>query len=327
MLTKFNRMAKKESSGFSLQNVIQKYSAEKELDLKPTGIRVIDKIMGGGICPGSMYGFWGEPGAGKSTIALQIMKSFLRRGEKCLMIDVETAMNTNQQEAYGLRQFVEEGLLIHTTASTYVEAHEITMACAKDKEADIKFVLVDSETMLQPKCAEDIKIDDNQPGQKARQASAWLTATKQNFFAAGITSMIIFHARANISMTANPYAPAYKQAGGYAAKHIPDLIIQVQAGQKFGDKTTPDGQIVHITTDKNKFAAPFQKYDAKLFFGVGIKKSVDLIDEAIALGIIQQRGSFFVFGDQTVRGTEALYSMSTENLRELKKLVDETVSQ
>lgn len=313
----------REKQGFSLANVVSKYSAEKEYDLKPTGIRVIDVLLGGGICPGAMYAIWGERGSGKSTIALQVMKSFLRRGERCLMIDVETAMNENQQRAFGLRKYVEDGLLIHVTASTYVEAHEITMACYKDEDMDIKFVLVDSETMLAAKCADDVKIDDNQPGQKARQSSTWLTATKQNFFAKGITSMVVFHARANISMTANPYAPATKQAGGYAAQHIPDCIIQVQAGQKFGDKTTPDGQVVHITTDKNKFAPPFHKYDAKLFFGIGIKKSVELIDEAIAKGVIQQSGSFFKFGDKTIRGTDALYNMASDDLKYIRDLLSQ----
>lgn len=318
-------MAKKEST-VSLAEIVQRYSAEKEWELIPTGIPTLDKTLGGGTCPGAMYGIWGEQGSGKTTIAVQIMKGYLKRGERCLMIDTETAMNTQQQESYGIRKYVEDGLLIHVTAATYVEAHEITKAVYKDTELNVKFVLIDSETMLQPKCGDDLKIDDNQPGQKARQAYNWLTATKQNFFEKGITSMIIFHARANISMTMNPYAPASKQAGGYAAKHIPDCIIQVQAGQKFGEKATPDGQVIHITTDKNKFAAPFQKYDAKLFFGVGIKKSVDLIDTAISLGLIKQSGSFFTFDGETVRGTDALYNMSTEQLRKVKSLVDSTIS-
>lgn len=311
-------MAKK-SSGASLSDLINQYSAEKEDKFIPTGLQTIDDMIGGGICPGGMYGMWGPQGSGKSTVAAQILKSFCKRGDRCVWIDVEKALNKNQQEAFGLRQYVEDGTLIHVTASTYVEVDDLTMAIANDAEMNIKLVVVDSESMLMAKIADDQRVDDNQPGQKARQCSVWLTKVKDAFFRKGISIIVLFHARANISMTANPYAPASKQAGGYAALHIPDCILQVQPGQKFGDKESPIGQVVHLTTDKNKFASPFKKVDFKLFFGVGIKKSVELIDKALELGIITQSGSFFKLPNgETVRGTETLYSLSADTLREVK---------
>lgn len=311
-------MAKK-SSGASLSDLINQYSAEKEDEFIPTGIQTIDDMIGGGICPGGMYGMWGPQGSGKSTVAAQILKSFCKRGDRCMWIDVEKALNKNQQEAFGLRQYVEDGTLIHVTASTYVEADDLTMAVANDSDMNIKLVVVDSESMLMAKIADDQRVDDNQPGQKARQCSVWLTKVKNAFFKKGIAIIVLFHARANISMTANPYAPASKQAGGYAALHIPDCILQVQPGQRFGDKENPTGQVVHLTTDKNKFAPPFKKVDFKLFFGVGIKKSVELVDKALELGIITQSGSYFKLPNgETVRGTETLYSLPADTLREIK---------
>lgn len=312
-------MAKK-TSGVSLSDLVNQYSAEKEDTFIPTGISTIDDMIGGGICPGGMYGMWGPQGSGKSTVAAQIIKSYCKRGDRCMWIDVEKALNKNQQEAFGLRSYVEDGTLIHVAASTYVEADELTMAVANDNEMNVKMVVVDSESMLMAKIADDQRVDDNQPGQKARQCSVWLTKVKDAFFRKGISIIVLFHARANISMTANPYAPASKQAGGYAALHIPDCILQVQPGQKFGDKECPTGQIVHLTTDKNKFAPPFKKVDFKLFFGVGIKKSVELIDKALECGVITQSGSFFKLPNgETIRGTDNLYSLPSETLKEIKK--------
>lgn len=316
-------MAKKETSK-SLSSLIEMYSAEKQESFVSTGILPIDKLWGGGICPGGLYAIWGPQGSGKSTIALQIVKSFCKRGEKCLWLDVEKALNVNQQEAFGVRQFVEDGTLLHLKADTYVQADEITTAVANDKELNIKLVVVDSETMLNAKLADDQRVDDNQPGVKARQASTWLTKVKGQFFDAGITMIVLFHARANISMTANPYAPATKQAGGYAALHCPDCILQVQPGQKFGDKDMPDGQVIHLQCDKNKFAKPFVKKDVKLFYGKGILKKVCIIDSAIEQGLIVQSGSFFKLpnGD-TIRGTQALYDVSPDVLKDLQsKLTD-----
>ena len=36
------------------------------------GIRTVERVLGGGIVPGSMILLGGEPGIGKSTLALQI---------------------------------------------------------------------------------------------------------------------------------------------------------------------------------------------------------------------------------------------------------------
>lgn len=308
-------MAKKATTGATLSSLLQTYSAEKTDVMIPTGIVPIDELWGGGTCAGSMYGLWGPQGSGKSTAAIQIMKSFLSRGERCAWIDVEKALNANQQRAFGIRDYVENGLLLHLQASTYAEADEITTAIANDEEMDVKLVIVDSETMLMPKIGDDAKVDDMQPGQKARQCGTWLTKVKGQFFNKGITMIVLFHARANISMTANPYAPKDKQAGGFAALHIPDCILQMQPGQKFGEKGEPDGQVIHMQCDKNKFAAPFKKIDAKLYFGKGINSKSYLIDWAIANGVITQSGAFYTFEGVTCRGQEALYQMSESDLQ------------
>lgn len=310
-------MSKKES--LSLSDLLQQYSAEKQEELIPTGIIPIDDLWGGGISPNGLYGIWGPQGSGKSTIALQIVKSFCKRGDKCLWLDVEKALNINQQESFSVRQYVEDGTLLHLQASTYAQADEITTAISKDKELNIKLVVVDSETMLLAKLADDQRVDDAQPGTKARQCSLWLTKVKDQFYNAGIAMIVLFHARANISMTSNPYAPATKQAGGYAALHIPDCILQVQPGQKFGDKERPDGQILHLSCDKNKFAKPFVKMDTKLFFGRGILKKVCIIDKALEQGVISQNGSFFKLpSGETIRGTQALYDLSSDVMKDIQ---------
>lgn len=311
-------MAKKENT---LASILDKYSAEKEETLVPTGIYPIDSLLGGGLCPGGMYCAWGEPGSFKSTIALQIAKSYCKRGDKVLMIDVEKAFNINQQETFKVRQYVEDGTFIHVTADTYSQADEICMAVASDKELNIKLVIVDSETQLLPKIGEDADVASNQPGTKAKQGSVWMNKTKSAFYHAGITSIILCHARANLNMQ-SMYGPTTKMAGGYATKHIPDAIIQFLPGQKFGDKLNPDGVVVHMSTDKNKFAPPFKRVDIKCYYGVGVKKSVCIIDAALEKGIIQQNGAYFKLPNgESIRGTEALYSISSDQLRELQNLI------
>lgn len=316
-------MARGSSKQVSLADLISQYSAEKDDVMIPTGVLTLDYLFGGGLNPGSLYSFWGVQGSGKTSVALQISRSYCKRGDKVLWIDVEKALNKNQQEAFGVRKYVEDGTFIHVTANTYVDADKLTTAVADDKGANIKLVVVDSETMLLTKVADDQAVDDNQPGQKARQASVWLNKMKVQFYEAGITGIVLSHARANISMTANPYAPKEKQAGGYGVLHTADCILKIQPGQKFGDKKEPEGQIIHLMCEKNKFAKPFQTKDVKLYFGYGIKKRVEVIDAAIAQGIISQSGSFFKLpsGD-TIRGTEVLYQLPSDQLKDIQSQLD-----
>jgi len=53
-----------------------------ERNRQKTGIQELDRILGGGIVPGSLILLGGEPGVGKSTLALQLA---LALGEKCVL--------------------------------------------------------------------------------------------------------------------------------------------------------------------------------------------------------------------------------------------------
>lgn len=308
---------------FSLDSIVAQYNAEKVDEFISTGVAALDELFGGGISPGACYAFWGVSGCGKSTLTFQIIKNFCTQGYRVAFIDVERAFNKNQQEAFGLRRFVEDGTLLHLMADNYVQADEITTAIAKD--GSIKLVVIDSETQLLPKVLEDVNVADMQPGQKARQAGNWLPKMKSLFYDKGIASIIINHARANISMSPNPYAPAEKQAGGYAMRHVPDVILKVGTGSKIKDESTDEvlGTVVHLMCEKNKFARPLRTIDRKLYFGIGISARIEAIDTALEQGIIVQNGAFFTFGDEKIRGIANVYNMSDEQFGKLQTLMKE----
>ena len=65
-----------------------------------TGIEGLDNILRGGISRGSLFLLEGEPGAGKTTLALQFLMDGSRRGEKGLYITLsETAAELRQGAA------------------------------------------------------------------------------------------------------------------------------------------------------------------------------------------------------------------------------------
>lgn len=58
-------------------------------DRKATQILEIDRVLGGGIVKGSVILLGGDPGIGKSTLALQISKQYAQMGEKVLYVSGE----------------------------------------------------------------------------------------------------------------------------------------------------------------------------------------------------------------------------------------------
>src|SRR5262245_18671146 len=50
---------------------------------RPTGLAELDRVLGGGLVPGSVTLVGGEPGIGKSTLLLQALCDLSSRGERC----------------------------------------------------------------------------------------------------------------------------------------------------------------------------------------------------------------------------------------------------
>jgi len=61
------------------------------LERVSTGIREVDRLLGGGLIPGSVILFGGEPGIGKSTLLLQLAAALAGSGRKVLYVSGEEA--------------------------------------------------------------------------------------------------------------------------------------------------------------------------------------------------------------------------------------------
>lgn len=313
-------MAKSSKKDGSLESILEQYSSKKTYDFIPTGSLNLDALLGGGVALGSCYAIWGPSGSGKSTVAFQILKQFCKNSMQCAFIDVERAFTIQQQKAFGLQEYVESGMLTVLEVDSYQECYDVCKALAfSDK---YKLVVIDSETELGISTPDDVDVTSMQPGQKSRQSASVLSAAKKMFAEHDVANIWICHARANIDMSAGPYAPKEKQAGGYGIRHTPDAIIKVSAGQKLKETDEIIGQILHIVADKNKFVRPFVNRDVKLFFGKGILKKVELVDLALEFGIITQNGAYFLLPDGTsIRGRDTLYDLSTEQCQSIKSSV------
>ena len=57
---------------------------------RPTGVDEFDRVLGGGLVPGSVVLLAGEPGVGKSTLLLEVARRYARReGRPALIVTGE----------------------------------------------------------------------------------------------------------------------------------------------------------------------------------------------------------------------------------------------
>ena len=89
----------------------------------PTGIDELDRVLGGGLVPGSVTLIGGEPGVGKSTLVLQMLAARARSGSTVLYVTGEESVEQVRLRAERLGALHERLLLVAETALPNVLAH------------------------------------------------------------------------------------------------------------------------------------------------------------------------------------------------------------
>ena len=106
-----------------------------------TGITELDRVLGGGIVPGSLVLVGGDPGIGKSTLLLQMCRNLAAKGKKILYVSGEESLYQIRMRADRMGEFSDELLLLCET-----DLETIREAIARTQPA---LVVIDSiQTMM-----------------------------------------------------------------------------------------------------------------------------------------------------------------------------------
>lgn len=104
------------SKALSLDNI----SPISELRIK-TGIKELDRVLGGGIVQGSLTLIGGDPGIGKSTLLLQICQSIGNNNKKILYVSGEESVHQIKLRANRLKISTQNLLLLSETNFNIIE--------------------------------------------------------------------------------------------------------------------------------------------------------------------------------------------------------------
>jgi DNA repair protein RadA/Sms len=88
-----------------------------------TGIDELDRVLGGGLTPGSATLLGGEPGIGKSTLLLQALGRLAAGGHRCLLVGAEESPEQVRNRAERLGALRDELWLVAESSLPHVVAH------------------------------------------------------------------------------------------------------------------------------------------------------------------------------------------------------------
>jgi len=246
-----------------------------------------------------------------TTLALNVVAQAQKQGGKAAFIDAEHAMDPT----YAAKLGVDINELLISQPDSGEEALNILDSLVRS--GLISVVVVDSVAALTPRAELEGEMGEQHVGRQARmmgQALRKLTAIANNS-----NTLIIFinQIRMKIGiMFGNPETTPGGRALPFAASVRIDIrrIAQVKKGENVV------GNRVKAKVVKNKVAAPFKFAEFDILFGEGISYEGDVLNAAVAHGVVKKSGSSFMFeGERIGVGMEN----SRAKLKEDKKLLGE----
>lgn len=164
-----------------------------------TGSSELDRVLGGGIIPGSMVLIVGDPGVGKSSLTLRICAEVARKGRKVLYVTGEESTRQVRMRADRLQALADDLYVVSETNLETIETH------IKNNKTDL--LVIDSiQTIFRP----DVQ---SAPGSvsQVRECSVELLRLAKG---SGIATFVIGHVTKDGTL-----------AGPRVLEHIVDTVL------------------------------------------------------------------------------------------------------
>jgi recombination protein RecA len=288
-------------------------SAKLDVEIVPSGVLALDLALGvGGFPKGRIVEIYGPEGGGKTTVSLQAIAESQKRGGIAAFIDAEHALSP----VYAQKLGVDVNNLLVSQPDYGEQALEIAETLIRSGAVDI--IVVDSVAALVPKAEVEGEMGDFQIGLQARLMSKALRKLTAVIGKSKTVMIFINQLREKVGiMFGNPEVTP----GGRALKFYSSVRLEVRASEKIKEADKIIGTRVKVKVVKNKVAPPFREAMFTLIHGEGISKEGDLLDTAIALGIVQKSGAWFTYKEEKIgQGWETAVGALKENKDMAKKI-------
>ncbi|MBD5371442.1 MAG: recombinase RecA [Bacteroides sp.] len=295
----------------------------QDVEAISTGSIGLDTALGvGGLPRGRITEIYGPESSGKTTLAIHVIAEAQKQGGVCAIIDAEHAFDRFYAEKLG----VDVNNLWIAQPDNGEQALEIAEQLVNSGAIDV--LVIDSVAALTPKAEIEGEMGDKNVGLHARLMSQAMRKLTGSISRTRTVCIFINQLREKIGvMFGNPETTT----GGNALKFYASVRIDIRPGQFIKQGDNPIGRTVKVKVVKNKVAPPFQRAEFDMMFGEGISRSGEILDLAVALGIIKKSGAWFSYnGSKLGQGRDAVKNIIQDNpelMAELDKAVRERIAE
>jgi recombination protein RecA len=89
-------------------------------------------------------------------------------------------------------------------------------------------------------------------------------------------------------------------SGGRALKFYASVRLDIRRISAIKDRGEVIGNRTRVRVTKNKVAPPFRVAEFDLMYDEGISRSGDLLDMSVELGVVEKRGSYYYYDDESL---------------------------
>jgi len=286
-----------------------------------TGALTLDLALGiGGLPKGRIIEIFGPESAGKSTLALSVVKQCQQMGEFCLYVDAENALDPTYMMSVGVN--LDELLLAQPSSGEDALAVVEIMV----KTGAIGLIVVDSVAALVPQAELDGDMGQSHVGQQSRLMSQAMRKLTKVVAETNTCVIFINQIREKIGvMFGNPET----QPGGRALKFYSSVRLDIRRKEDIKDAKT--GEVIGIKSVvkvlKNKMAPPLKKCEIDIMYGKGISSNGCIADLAVEKGLIEKSGAWFKFNNEPIaQGRVNLVEYLAENEDFTAKLKEQIIN-
>ena len=268
------------------------------IDVIPTGSLALDLALGvGGVPRGRVTEIYGPEGSGKTTLCQHIVAEAQRAGGVAAYIDMEHALDP----LYAAKCGVNVDDLYISQPDTGEQALEIAEALTRSGAMDV--IIVDSVAALVPKAEIEGEMGDSHPGLQARLMSQALRKLSGAIKTSNTAMVFTNQLRQKIGVM---YGSPETTTGGMALKFYASVRLDIRRIEAIKAGGEVIGNRTQVKVKKNKVAPPFRECEFDIMYDEGISKEGDVLDLGVELGIIEKRGSFYLYKEERLaQGREA----------------------
>ena len=263
----------------------------------PTGSLGLDIALGvGGIPKGRIIEVYGPESSGKTTVALHMVAEAQKLGGIAAFIDAEHALDPAYAEKIGVN--INE--LYVSQPDNGEQALEITETMVRSGAIDI--IIVDSVAALVPKGEIEGDMGDSHMGLQARLMSQGLRKLTGIVSKSNCIVIFINQLRDKIGVM---FGSPETTTGGRALKFYASVRLDVRKVEQIKQGGDIIGTKTRIKVVKNKVAPPFKEAEFDIMYGLGISKSGEILDLAVASDVVEKGGAWYSYeGNKIGQGRE-----------------------